>query len=62
VYNTRTLSVVAAAFDVKVTVNALDVRLPESIVIVDSSDPTNDHTYPVATPAVADASGNAGAE
>ncbi len=62
VYNTRTLSPAAdAAFDVKVTVRILDVNDPESIVIVDDKLPTNDHTYPIAAPAVALAAGRAGA-
>jgi hypothetical protein len=45
VYNTRTLSpATAAALEVNVTVNILDVNDPESIVIVDDKLPTNDHT------------------
>ncbi len=63
VYNTLTLSPApAATFDVKVTVNTREVKLPESTVMLDDNDPTNDHTYPVAAPAVVDATGNAGAE
>jgi hypothetical protein len=63
VYNTLTLSPAkAAAFEVKVTVSVLDVKLPESTVIVDDNEPTNDHTYPVAAPAVVEAAGKAGAE
>ena len=62
VNNTLTLSPAkAAAFEVKVTVKILEVKLPESIVIVDDNDPTNDHSYPVAAPAVVDAAGNTGA-
>jgi hypothetical protein len=63
VYNTLTLSpAAAAALEVKVTVNTLDVKLPESIVAFAPNVPVNDHTYPVAAPAVVDATGKAGAE
>ena len=62
VYNTLTLSPApAAALELKVTVNTREVKLPESTVAFAPNVPVNDHTYPVAAPAVVEAAGNNGA-
>jgi hypothetical protein len=62
-YNTLTLSPVAAAALLEyTTLITLEFTVPESMLAAPPNEPTNDHRYPVAAVAVAEAAGNEGAE